>query len=435
MTTIRLDHPAEGIVTLRPDDAPTTLDAVPALDTLVLEVTGGHLTWSLLAGQRLPAATLDDNEAAQDWLWAVYGENTALAVADDEGHHRELTATPARPELVTALRRLAYAHWASRWWPASTLDSIPALDQAALAKEIAELSAVCEAVVAGSDDPDSAATGYMTADVEAGGGALALDEHRQAGHARDSGLSEVQIPSLSNDQTTASAPMNEPSGSQRDQANEGSPPNEPSDSQQPGAVDEGGSPNEPSASRLGRDHARGDGQTAVPRRGRAEDYALAAGGEAGGTGLALARGAGDWDWRRCPPGFVDAGARAVSWQVRRGGGVTTVAVTAIAAPDCPREVPAHLRPLAGLRIGDSLAEVPLARRGDAWVGELRTADVIENLVAVAVFVPGVGPDGPLPDESPARASIRDFARNRLGPPQADDLLAAELAAAEDDSDF
>ncbi|MEV0079772.1 hypothetical protein AB0H58_25475 [Nocardia neocaledoniensis] len=390
MTTIRLDHPAAGIVTLRPDNAPTALDAVPALDTLVLEVTGGHLTWSLLAGQPLPAATLDDTEAAQDWLWAVYGENTALAVADDEGHHRELTATPARPELVIALRRLAYAHWASRWWPASVVDNVPALDQAALAKEITELSAVCESVVAGADDPDSAA--------------LAID-----------------------------SPMNESSDTPRGQANEGGPPNEPSDSPQRGAADEGGFPNEPSASRLGRDHVPADGQSAVPRR--AEDYALAAGGEAGGTGLALARGAGDWDWRSCPPGLVDAGALAVAWQVRRGGGVTSVEVTAIAAPDCPRDVPAHLLPLARLRAGESPAEIPLTRRGDAWVGELRTTEVIENLASVAVFVPGVGPEHPLPDESATRASIRDFVRHRLDAPQANDLLAAELAAAEDDSDF
>ncbi|UGT52472.1 hypothetical protein [Nocardia asteroides] len=372
MTTIRLDHPAAGIVTLRPGGAPTALDAVPALDTLVLEVTGGHLTWSLLAGQQLPAATLDDTESAQDWLWAVYGENIALAVADDEGHHRELTATPARPELVTALRRLAYAHWASRWWPASTVDNIPALDQAALAKEIDELSAVCESVVAGADDPDAAA--------------VAID-----------------------------SPMNETSDPPRGQANEGSP------------------PNEPSASRLGGDRIPADGQAVVPRR--AEDYALAAGGEAGGTGLALARGTGDWDWRSCPPGLVDAGARAVSWQVRRGGGVTTVEVTAIAAPDCPRDVPAHLLPLARLRTGDSLAEIPLARRADAWVGELRTTEVIESLASVAVCVPGVGPEHPLPEESATRASIREFVRHRLDAARANDLLAAELAAAEDDSDF
>ncbi|WP_280339474.1 hypothetical protein [Nocardia neocaledoniensis] len=353
MTTIRLDHPAAGIVTLRPDGAPTVLDGAPALDTLVLEVAGGHLTWSLLTGQQLPAATLDDTEAAQDWLWAVYGENTALAVADDEGHHRELTATPARPELVTALRRLAYAHWASRWWPASTVDNIPALDPAALAKEIAALSEVCEAVLSGADDPDTAGV-----------------------H---------------------------------------------------------GSTDEPSAPRHG-EPAPSGGRGASRHDGRAEDYALAAGGEASGTGLALARGAGDWDWRCCPPGLVDAGARSVSWQVRRGGGVTTVEVAAIAAPDCPRDVPEHLRPLARLRAADALAEVPLVRRGDAWVGELRTSDVIENLVSVGVFVRSVGSDSPLPDESAMRASIRDLVRHRLAG-TGDDLLAAERAAAEDDSDF
>ncbi|MEV0334056.1 hypothetical protein [Nocardia sp. NPDC050717] len=375
MTTIRLDHPAAGIVTLRPDGAPTALDAAPALDTLVLEVTGGHLTWSLLAGQRLPAATLDDTEAAQDWLWAVYGENTALAVADDEGHHRDLTATPARPELVIALHRLAYAHWASRWWPASTVESIPALDQAALAKEIAELSEVCETVVSGADDHSAASLGGQL--TTGSGGAFARDEQSGTHH--------------------------------------------------PGQAPNSGHPDELAPAR---------GREASPRDGRAEDYALAAGGETSGTGPALASGDGDWDWRCCPPGLVDAGARSVSWQVRRGGGVTTVVVSAVAAPDCPRTVPVHLLPMARLRTADSPAEIPLSRRGDAWIGELRTPAAIQNLVSVAVFVPGVGPVGPPTDESPLRESIREHIRLRLAGAQQDiPLLAVELAAADNDSDY
>src|SRR5690606_23784921 len=111
-----------------PPGAPTVLDPAPALDTLVLEVVGGHLSWSLLSGQRLPAAILHDPTAAQDWLWAIYGEAVALAL-DERPASAELAAAPILPETASAARRLAYAHWASRWWPASTLDGIPALDQ------------------------------------------------------------------------------------------------------------------------------------------------------------------------------------------------------------------------------------------------------------------------------------------------------------------
>src|SRR5690606_15489020 len=102
-----------GLWTLAPEGTPLVTDATPGLDVLVLEVIGGHLSWSLLSDEVIPGAVLDDVDAAQDWLWAVYGEPLALAVADDHPH--SLTARPELPELVTDLRRLAYAHWVTRW--------------------------------------------------------------------------------------------------------------------------------------------------------------------------------------------------------------------------------------------------------------------------------------------------------------------------------
>ncbi|MDR7168647.1 hypothetical protein J2W56_002378 [Nocardia kruczakiae] len=142
-------HHDDEVVIVSPAGAPTVHDATPGLDTLVLEVIGGHLSWSLLSGHTVPAAVLHDPDAAQDWLWAVYGEPVALAVAD--GRSGELTATPARPELAYAARQLGYAQWAAQWWPASTIDGIPALDPDVLGRDIAALTESCDLIVDGSD--------------------------------------------------------------------------------------------------------------------------------------------------------------------------------------------------------------------------------------------------------------------------------------------
>ncbi|MFE6923730.1 hypothetical protein ACFVAV_22080 [Nocardia sp. NPDC057663] len=373
MTTIRVQR-AAGIVTLVPQGASTVLDDAPALDVLVLEVRGGHLSWNLLAGHSLPAAVLDDPESAQDWLWAVYGEDAALTVADttladaDTGRQHTLPAVPARPELANALRRLAYAHWAARWWPASTVDGIPALDPDLLAAEITELTGACDTAVDGAD----------------------------------------------------AEPFTRPGES-------------PSRTPDPGT-------------------ARDDNRMMSESFGRADDYALAAGGSTpAGGGLILARGSGEWDWRRCPPGILDAGENAVSWQVARTAEISTVQVSVVAAPDCRRLVPEHLRPYARVRstqvatagrdqAGPSPSAgveftMPLHLRGDTWTGSVQIPGPPETFPEPAVFVPGVGPADPAPDESAVRAQIRRFARLRLTEHTGDTLLAAEAAAAETDGDF
>ncbi|MFD5175538.1 hypothetical protein ACFWM1_06965 [Nocardia sp. NPDC058379] len=393
MTAIRVARAAE-LVTLLPPGAPTVLDAAPALDVLVLEVAGGHLTWSLLAGPDLPAAVLDDPDAAQDWLWAVYGEEVALAVAD--AHERRavvdparatsvLTAASLRPDLAAALRRLAYAHWASRWWPASTVDGIPALDPALLAADIDELTEACD----------------MALDVEP---PTPLD--RPAGFDVPDRLAEA-------------------------------------DSGAAGASRRGGSAHptgpEPFGPQSGHSTSPGSEQADArprPESARADDYALAAGGPGSTGGLVFTRGRGECDWRRCPPGIVDAGGGAVSWQAVRAEGASTVQVSVVAAPGGPREVPAHLRPHARVTAGAEVAEVALRRQGDAWVGTVRVGEFLGKELAVDVFVPGVGPAGPRPDETSARGLIREFARQRLtGSTPGEPLLGAEAVAATDDSDF
>ncbi|MFF2085565.1 hypothetical protein ACFVVM_17455 [Nocardia sp. NPDC058176] len=394
MTTVHLRRATLGLLTLAPDDAPLVIDAGPALDTLVLEVAGGHLSWSLLAGQEFPAAVLDDPDSAQDWLWAVYGEPVALAVADS--YPQELTATPARPELATALRQLAYAHWATRWWPASTLDAIPTLDPRLLNDEITTLAEACEMALGDAESAER----------------QGLSDNRNAMIDPPQRSADPKTPRESNGTEHQRWPI------------------------RPGAGGPGG----------GADPHDGPGseQIASEQRSRAEDYALAAGGAgATGGGLVLARGSSGWDWRRCPPGIVDASEHAVSWQVTRASGVSTVQVSAVTAPDCAREVPEYLRPYAQV-VGSPAADsgggserytVPLQRRGDAWVGSVQAPGAVETGYEISVFVPGVGPENPPGDESPMRERIRAYVRQRLAGTGDDRLLTAEASAAGEDQDF
>ncbi|MEU2042836.1 hypothetical protein [Nocardia niwae] len=150
MTTVRLRR-RDDLWIIAPDDAPTVVDDAAGMDVLVLEVAGGHLTWSLLSGQATPAAVLDDLALAQEWVWAVYGEEVSLALDETAAHEGEYRAEPALPDLAARAWRLGYARWAARWWPASTLDGIAPLDDGLLDDEIATLSEECDLIVDGAD--------------------------------------------------------------------------------------------------------------------------------------------------------------------------------------------------------------------------------------------------------------------------------------------
>ncbi|CAM4421296.1 hypothetical protein NONI108955_26715 [Nocardia ninae] len=337
--TVQVRQAADGLWIIGPEGAPTVLDETAAIDVLVLEAAGGHLTWSLLAGQSLPAAVLDDVKLAQGWLWAVFGEQVALAV--DAGETGELVAVPGMPELVTDAWRLGYAHWAARWWPASIIDGIAPLDERLLREEIATLSAACELIVDGADEYSEAA-----------------EQHADE---------------------LADTP------------------------------------------------------------GRAEDYALAAGPATTvpSGALVLARGSGGWDWHRCPPGLLDASEQAVSWEVLRGAGTTTVLVRVVAA--ARGDVPSHLYPHALVRTSSGTAVAPLTLAGDVWGVEVPAPEGAESTVTVEVYVPGVG--GPEPGSPEMRRRVREFALSRLSRATdptdhpTDAPLLAEIAAAESDSDF
>ncbi|GAA5103134.1 hypothetical protein [Nocardia iowensis] len=157
--TVRIRRAADGLWIIAPDGAPTVLDGAAGSDVLVLEVAGGHLTWQLFGGQTIPAAVIDDVQLAQEWLWAVFGEEIALAV--DAGGTGEFGVVPGLPELVASAWRLGYAHWAARWWPASIIDGIAPLDERLLLDEIAALSGECEMLVDGADASFVAQTGQL----------------------------------------------------------------------------------------------------------------------------------------------------------------------------------------------------------------------------------------------------------------------------------
>ncbi|GAB2509811.1 hypothetical protein [Nocardia heshunensis] len=398
-STVMIHRYPDGLYGITPAATPHALAAPPGPDTMVLEVLGGHLIWNVLAGQEIPAALIDDIDAAQEWVWAIYGEPVAIALdaaapqrasaeptapetasaattpttgafdapaieisADDVGRvsagrratrvdgglGREIVAFAARPALAAAAYRLAYAHWAARWWPASALDGIAALDPALLDRDIAQLTEECEALVDGAD-------------------ALA--------------------PAL---------PVN------------------------------------------------------IESSLRASDYALAAGDEHQTGTMVLARGTGGWDWRRCPPGLVDASESAVSWELVRDAGATTVAIAVAAHPDGSTGTPTHLRPWARVDTGRGEVDTELRPVHDTWIGE-SSLSAPASAIHIAIHVPGFGPppetveplDGPAPESAAdLRARIRDFASARLHAaaiPEVDgDPLApllAEIAAAAGDSDF
>ncbi|MBB5916564.1 hypothetical protein BJY24_005476 [Nocardia transvalensis] len=147
--TVFLHRDTDGVITLSPTGARAVRESTAVLGTSVLEVVGGQLSWSLLDGERIPVAVLHDPAPAQDWLWALYGEQVALAV--DGGVSGEIPVAPALPGSADDAWRLGYAHWAAQWWPASAIDGIPALDPHLLDQDIAALTDSCEMIVDGPD--------------------------------------------------------------------------------------------------------------------------------------------------------------------------------------------------------------------------------------------------------------------------------------------
>ncbi|GAA3847698.1 hypothetical protein [Streptomyces sedi] len=225
--------------------------------TALVEAGGAVLTWDVPAGQRLPSAEVHHPRRAADWLWQVYGAAADALLAVPEGAEREVELPPGGGPLAEPLARLARLGWLAAWWPASHVARVPALSGALLAAEAAVVAADVEAVL---DDPEAVARllGRAAPAVHA---LAALASHRELGaEARE--LSERLAEVADDFGAELPAPV-------------------------PLAADRGG-------------------------------WALAAGGEPAG-GVTAMSGGGPLDWRRLPPGVVDAAAELRWALVRREG--------------------------------------------------------------------------------------------------------------------
>ncbi|MEU5046495.1 hypothetical protein [Streptomyces griseorubiginosus] len=391
----------------------------PAFTRAVLDVAGAVLTWPVLDPTGLPAAEIHDVGQAQQWLWAVYGERTAAAVDAVASGAPEAAAELMPPEQPTALAesaaRLAFGHWAARWWPASHLDGIPALEPAALGLELAALTHECQQLL---DEPG---------EVE---GRELLEDHLPALAPlirwRQSGASPHRLDRvlrLIDDAADSLGVDGEALGRLR--------------------------------SALEQD----DGPAGTPLDladlfVRQREFALAAGSAHPVTGRVITRGAGTNDWCRYPPGFADAAEDAVSWTVYARGAGRWIEVEVVAGGTAPVSG-AHLSAEVSVERMNLAAEVhvdgrppsrvPLARRDDVWTGraDLDIRASTTPRVEVGVLLPGFDP-GPGAEDRAAREAVRALARRRLREAaapydgeaaQSGPLLAEIVAAAAVEEDF
>ncbi|MEU6357645.1 hypothetical protein ABZ896_51535, partial [Streptomyces sp. NPDC047072] len=164
----------------------------------------------------------------------------------------------------------------------------------------------------------------------------------------------------------------------------------------------------------GPDHGRSDLAALFVRR---DGYALAAGEPPSSGGRLIARGTGTNDWRRYPPGLVDAAEHAVAWTARALGARRRIEVEVVAHVTAPTTgVPL----VAEVRVNDGRASrVALARRDDVWAGRA-DLDLPPGLpvsaepprIEVAVLLPGFDPGGGA-DARAGRDAVRALARRRL----------------------
>lgn len=345
MATVEVVRSADGDIRITAVPDPGGPDFTRA----VLDVAGALLVWPDVADLGLPNADVHDPGQAQRWLWAVYGEEVALACAARETARVPVTGTA----LAVTAARLAFGHWAARWWPASHLDGIPALAPDVLGLELAALSYQCQELLDGSPDD-------LVAEL--------IGEHRAA---------------LG---TLIGWPEAEP------------------------------------VLRLVREAADNIGLDLVEEKsaeGRPE-YALAAGGPGVAGGRVIARGSGVNDWRRYPPGLVDASEGAVSWAARAIGARRLVEVDAVAGELVPS---ADTRPAAEVRVDGAAIRLPLARHDDQWTGRADLA--ASGRIEVGVLLPGFDP-GAGEDTRADREAIRALVRRRLSEPT--DPFLAEIVA-------
>ncbi|WP_420309658.1 hypothetical protein ACOB87_03745 [Streptomyces sp. YS-B37] len=384
----------------------------------VLDVAGAVIAWPVLGGAGLPTAEIRDAQRAQQWLWVVYGEQVAAAVhACAVGELASARVATEPTALAGSAARLGFGHWAARWWPASHLDGIPTLQPDVLGLELAALTHTCQQLFDADDDQPDDCAADLIGDHEAGLDTLIQWWHSTPPSSDTARRLEHVLRTVDD------------------------------------AADGAGLDGEPLRHlRTALERTRPDGTPVdvTALFARHDDYALAAGEPLVTSGRVIARGRGTNDWRRCPPGFVDASETAVSWTARALGArrqIEVEVVAHIAAPGAEVPLTAEVRVNDGTR-----SRVPLSRRADVWSGRADLdlpAGETEPRIELGVLLPGFDP-GPGSDSGADREAIRALVRRRLStaatptplgvpdsPPQ-DGTSApflAEIAAATIDEDY
>lgn len=336
----------------------------------VLEVSGAVLSWTVDEPSGAATITFTDVTRA-DWLWRVLGESghVALAAAMD-GHAAEtieLAGVDLRPGSVEPLRRLAVGHWLRRWWPASHLDGIAALDAPLLDAEIAALTA--------------AAQDYFTDDTLDSDVAGLLAPHAGAfsSYERDGDLRVVEL-------VRACRELADEVGVALDTAL--------------------------------------DVRTPTARR---DEYALAAGVAAGRPAAVIAGGVASVNWSAVPPGMFDAAEDTVDWRIEVVGSTANAVVqVALSGPKPASGIPVRLRSGAvggqgvidaGGRSAFALVDTQPITESAAWDHDWSTTAVTVGANAA--------------EARDSRERVRALARARLARPAPDAFLAEILAAESD----
>lgn len=389
----------------------------PDFTRAVLDVAGAVLTWPVLGDAGLPTAEIHDVTRAQQWLWAVYGERAAAAVhACATGELTEVRVPVDLTPLAGSVARLGLGHWAARWWPASHLDGIPALQPDVLGLELAALTHECQQLFDDEGDQPDDCVAELIGDHQ-----VALDPLIQWWHA---------TPPSSDTAHRLESVLRSVDD----------------------AADGAGLDGEDLRRlRSALDRPRPDGTSVDPASlfVRHDEYALAAGEPLVTGGRLIARGAGTNDWRRYPPGFVDASESAVSWTARALGARRQIEVEVVAHIAAP----VTAVPLAAeVRVNDGPPNrMPLSRRVDVWTGRADLdlpASETEPRIELGVLLPGFDP-GPGSEGGAERDAIRALVRRRLAAAaaaQPDALnsppydgtsgpFLAEIAAATTDEDY
>jgi hypothetical protein len=367
-----------GLWTVGPASAPSPLAAV-------LEVSGAVLSWTVddPPGDGRAQITFTDLPRA-DWLWRVFGDagHVALAAAAgavDGDNSVELTGVDIVPGSVDPLRRLAIGHWLRRWWPASRQDGIATLDRALLDVELALLTVGAQGFFT-DDTLDSDVAGLLAPH------AAALFSHARSDDPRIADL------------VRAGAGLADELGLDDDVWTE-----------LLVALDDSDLPGVAAAS------------------GYRDDYALAAGSDAGIRGPSpIARGVASINWASVPPAIFDAGEYTVSWRVEAAGASAAAVVSAaLVGPDPASGIVVRLRSAAisgaGALDGDGLAILPLLDSTGRPMTESAAWDHDWSDAAVTV-----GAD--TTESRETRNRIRRWALARLDRPPADAFLAEILAS-------